>query len=257
MKLLQEIAEAIEEQEKIHLIGQITYSSVGITSAGLTIGGIIAAPFTMGASLGLTIAGIATGVTSGAAALSHIAVKEGLIRKKSKVARGLLEEDERLYVVMKEKLDELNNLTAGASNIVDDEGISLGGALVVGRSAGAFGRTACSIVDIAADFAKLGGKVLGPITGVFAVVDAVTIGYNAKKLHKGEFSETAKKLREYVEKLEEGLKETKKLLEDNHPPSELTQSLSVSDLSLPFESGEDKGTIPQDLTPESEILYKS
>lgn len=58
----------------------ITYSSVGLVGGGLAIAGIFTTPFTFGASLGLTVAGIATGVTSGVAGVTHGAVKFGIVK---------------------------------------------------------------------------------------------------------------------------------------------------------------------------------
>lgn len=77
---LKEIKNELQEQAMILSIGTITYSSVGLVGGGLTIAGMLAAPFTAGLSLGLTVAGIATGVTSGVAGVTHGAVKFGIVK---------------------------------------------------------------------------------------------------------------------------------------------------------------------------------
>lgn len=81
LKELESFRDEIQRQAKIHSIGSITYSSVGLVGGGLAIGGIVTAPFTFGASLGLTVAGIVTGVTSGVAGVTHGAVKFGIVKK--------------------------------------------------------------------------------------------------------------------------------------------------------------------------------
>ena len=81
LKELNIIKDEIQRRARIHTIGSITYSTVGLVSGGLAIAGIVTAPFTLGASLSLTVAGVATGVTSGVAGLTHGVVKIGLVRK--------------------------------------------------------------------------------------------------------------------------------------------------------------------------------
>lgn len=88
---LEIIRDEIQRQAKIHSIGSITYSSVGIVGGGLAIAGIITAPLTFGISLGLTVAGIATGVTSGIAGVTHGAVKIGIVTKQCHYAKTSLE----------------------------------------------------------------------------------------------------------------------------------------------------------------------
>lgn len=78
---LKSIKDEVQRQGIIHSIGSITYSSAGIVGGGLAIAGIITAPFTFGASLGLTVAGIATGLTSGVAGYTHTKVKSKIVEK--------------------------------------------------------------------------------------------------------------------------------------------------------------------------------
>lgn len=81
LKELKEIRDKVQEQARILSIGSITYSSIGLIGGGLTIAGIIAAPFTFGISLGLTAAGIATGATSAVAGVTHGVVKFGIVKQ--------------------------------------------------------------------------------------------------------------------------------------------------------------------------------
>jgi apolipoprotein L len=71
IKKMKELRDDIQEEDRRQNIGKIAYSSTGIIAGGLTITGIALAPFTFVASLGLTIAGAATGAASGIAGISH------------------------------------------------------------------------------------------------------------------------------------------------------------------------------------------
>ncbi|XP_052674987.1 apolipoprotein L3-like [Crassostrea angulata] len=107
LKELEIIRDEIQRQAKIHSIGSITYSSVGLVGGGLAIAGIITAPFTFGASLGLTVAGIATGVTSGVAGVTHGAVKFGIVKKQCNNAKMNLENHDKHCKEMKSLLELL------------------------------------------------------------------------------------------------------------------------------------------------------
>lgn len=107
LKDLESIRDEVQRQAKIHSIGSITYSSVGLVGGGLAIAGIITAPFTFGISLGLTVAGIATGVTSGVAGVTHGAVKIGIVKKQINNAKTNLENHEKSCKEMKSLLELL------------------------------------------------------------------------------------------------------------------------------------------------------
>lgn len=111
---LKTFRDEIQRQARIHSIGSITYSSVGLVGGGLTIAGIIAAPFTFGASLGLTIAGVATGVTSGVAGLTHGLVKIGIVKSQCTNAKTSLENHDAacrkmkaLIILLKEDIETI------------------------------------------------------------------------------------------------------------------------------------------------------
>eukprot|EP01119_Soliformovum_irregulare_P000337 TRINITY_DN10235_c0_g1_i2.p1 TRINITY_DN10235_c0_g1~~TRINITY_DN10235_c0_g1_i2.p1 ORF type:complete len:317 (-),score=74.74 TRINITY_DN10235_c0_g1_i2:187-1137(-) len=75
---MREVAEAFDATKKKVGRSKIATGSLGIASGLAIVGGIIAAPFTLGASLGLTIGGIVGGVTSGVASVGTtiVATKE-------------------------------------------------------------------------------------------------------------------------------------------------------------------------------------
>lgn len=77
MKVINElisIRDDIQKETRIQKIGSVTYSSVGIVGGGLIIAGIIAAPFTFGGSLALSVAGAAATISSGVAGVTHTIV---------------------------------------------------------------------------------------------------------------------------------------------------------------------------------------
>uniref|UniRef100_K1PGB9 Apolipoprotein L3 n=1 Tax=Magallana gigas TaxID=29159 RepID=K1PGB9_MAGGI len=106
LKDLESIRDEVQRQATMHSIGSITYSSVGLVGGGLAIAGIITAPLTFGASLGLT-AGIATGGTSGVAGVTHGAVKFGIVKKQINKAKTNLENHDKHCKGMKSLLELL------------------------------------------------------------------------------------------------------------------------------------------------------
>ena len=106
---LRRIKDEIQRQDRIHTIGSITYSSVGLVGGGLAIAGIVTAPFTFGASLALTVAGVATGVTSGVAGVTHGVVKLGIVRKQCQIAERSLKKHNETCEEMKKIINKLTN----------------------------------------------------------------------------------------------------------------------------------------------------
>lgn len=104
IKELESFRDEIQRQCRIHSIGSVTYSSVGIVGGGLTVAGLLLAPFTFGASIALTVAGVATGVTSGVAGVTHGAVKIRLIKQQITLARESLEKHQMTCNDLKESL---------------------------------------------------------------------------------------------------------------------------------------------------------
>lgn len=85
MKVINELIslrDDIQKEARIQKIGSITYSSVGVVGGGMAIVGIVAAPFTAGASLALTAGGVAAGVSSGVAGVTHHVVKVKKVKSK-------------------------------------------------------------------------------------------------------------------------------------------------------------------------------
>lgn len=110
------IRDEVQRQARIHSIGSITYSSVGLVGGALSVAGVIAAPFTFGASLALTVAGAATGVTSGVASVTHGAVRIGIVKQQIEDAKASLkqhnatcDEMKRLIILLKTEIKEFKD----------------------------------------------------------------------------------------------------------------------------------------------------
>lgn len=104
---LREVSYYIEEQAKIRSIRNIAHSSVGF-GGFLAIGGIITAPFTFGVSLGLTVAGIATSVTSGISGVNHMTLKLAIIKNQLNNAKEILQKHEESCRKMKKLLEAID-----------------------------------------------------------------------------------------------------------------------------------------------------
>ncbi|XP_062606254.1 apolipoprotein L3-like [Saccostrea cucullata] len=98
---LKKIRDEIQQQAKNHSIGNIAYSIFGLIGGILSIAGIAMAPVTFGTSFILTMTGIATGVTSGVAGLTHGVVKIGIVKKHCNQAKAHLEKHETTCKEMK------------------------------------------------------------------------------------------------------------------------------------------------------------
>lgn len=87
-------AEHIEEVVKNAGIAKTAAGGVGIASGAAAIGGIVAAPFTAGLSLTLTVGGIAGGVASAATSVIADLAKDSNIKEDEKAIKdGLAELD--------------------------------------------------------------------------------------------------------------------------------------------------------------------
>lgn len=119
MKVINELIslrDDIQKEARIQKIGSVTYSSVGIVGGGLIIAGIIAAPFTFGGSLALSVAGGAATVSSGVAGVTHNIVKEKKVKSRLVDAQTSLQEHDKnclkmstLLVPLKRDIDRLRD----------------------------------------------------------------------------------------------------------------------------------------------------
>ncbi|XP_046339637.2 apolipoprotein L6-like isoform X3 [Haliotis rufescens] len=70
VRSLYDLADELDKAQRKMNIAKTSFASGGIVAAGLTIAGIACAPASLGASLGLSYAGVSLGVISGAGGLS-------------------------------------------------------------------------------------------------------------------------------------------------------------------------------------------
>lgn len=216
IKKLQEIRDELQEQARILSIGSITYSSVGLVGGGLTIAGIIAAPFTFGVSLGLTVAGIATGVTSGVAGVTHGAVKFGIVKQLCEDAKNTLEEH---YV----SCQKMRNMLKELQKEVEEENIKnkndfIGRANDVARVI-KLGTALADIIpsaakDVSKGAAKLSTEALGVLVAIGIVVDLGSLVWNSVDLsnfNKGKLCQEAQKLQEVINQMEREYNDIAKL----------------------------------------------
>ncbi|XP_069054720.1 guanylate-binding protein 5-like [Lepisosteus oculatus] len=86
------LAEGIEKTHKGTAVGSIVGAGVGIAGSAATIGGILLAPFTAGASLALTVGGVVAGVSGGATVLTSDITKYFVTKNKTDDAKKIQEE---------------------------------------------------------------------------------------------------------------------------------------------------------------------
>ncbi|XP_064421849.1 apolipoprotein L3 isoform X2 [Latimeria chalumnae] len=91
---LRELAEEIQSHRENVNIAQVSGASVGIVGGGLAIAGLILAPFTVGVSLGLTAAGVATGAAGGLTSWGANLVEGGILKDRQQQIQEVLKRDE-------------------------------------------------------------------------------------------------------------------------------------------------------------------
>lgn len=196
---LKEIRDKVQEQARILSIGSITYSSVGVVGGGLTIAGIIAAPFTFGISLGMTVAGIATGVTSAVAGVTHGAVKFGIVKQLCEDAKISLEQHEESCDNMRNMLKMLQNEVEGENKESNNVAsvIKLGTALAKIIPSEAKG--------VSNGAAKLSTEALSVVVAIRIVVDLGSLVWNSVDLsnfNDGKLCPEAQKLQDVIDQME-------------------------------------------------------
>lgn len=199
LKELKEIRDKVQEQARILSIGSITYSSIGLVGGGLTIAGIIAAPFTFGISLGLTATGIATGVTSAVAGVTHGVVKFGIVKQLCEDAKLTLEQHEvscenmrNMLNMLQKEVEEENKKNKNDARVVK-LGTSL--AYIIPSEA----------KDVSKEAAKLSTETLSVVMAIRIVVDLRSLVWNSVDLsnfNEGKLCPEAQKLQDVIDPME-------------------------------------------------------
>lgn len=204
IKELKDIRDSNQEQARKQSIGNITYSSVGLVG-----GGIITVPFTFGASLGLTIAGVATSVTSGVAGVTHGAVKFSIVKTQINNAKKSLEKHSRsckemmrlLHVALLQK--NINEIEANVENGVkshctDAFRVVQFGTVFVDLTPSAF-------KDMAKEFLKLSTEALSVLAVIGIIVDMGSLIWSSadlSKFNKGQLFNEANKIQRVIDEMQ-------------------------------------------------------
>ncbi|XP_046336842.2 uncharacterized protein LOC124118678 isoform X2 [Haliotis rufescens] len=223
---LNDLANEVDKEVRKGRIAKTTFASSGILGAGLAIGGIIAAPFTFGASLGLTIAGATVGVSSGVGGLVTTIIDKLLNSKKTKAAFAAADQYINIVDGIVQIMEEIQNewdaqieqdFQDKLRNISDPETsktlevffLSMKATSEVGAAGAkiAFTSVALASRTMVADVSRtvvsvlktgtmgltIGGAAVAAIT---IPIDVYTIYKNSRAIHVNEESAAAKKIRE-------------------------------------------------------------
>jgi prefoldin subunit 5 len=207
---LRELRDDIQEEDRRHNIGKIAYSSTGIISGGLTIAGIAASPFTFGVSLGLTIAGAATGAATGIAGVSHGIAAHVFIKNKCKDAEELLQkhksEMESIKKCIEDSFPAVNTTIRGGGVVCNITAIVLKSTKLASRGAQAADCVAGTVKAIVPKFLTVAG---GVAAGITIVISIGTIFNSGKKIANNDMHDAVVALNKVIEDLENELEDLK------------------------------------------------
>ncbi len=234
VKSLYDLADELDRAQRKMNIAKTSFASGGIVAAALTIAGIACAPVTFGASLGLTVAGVTVGVTSGLGGLcTEVAdkiINTKALTKAQKEVKVLHERgNDMLYLMdnmearhrgqfktfladtvkglLKPKLFEsIRNRLKGKPSKGSDGAEPIKFGTRVGAALGT-AKVATEFVETGLKGAKAAGVVMNLLT---VPLDIHTIVTNSIKIHKKIPSETAEEIRRIADNLQG--KESKLLL---------------------------------------------
>ncbi|XP_037053525.1 apolipoprotein L3-like [Peromyscus leucopus] len=224
---LRALADKIDKVHRDCTITQVVAGSTGAVSGVLTILGLALAPVTAGLSLGLSATGLGLGVGAAMTSVSTTIVEK--VRTASveaeasqlvptskdpgKVIKEILESTPRLLFVSKNsfrnlevikknidaiKLAKANTrLASNAKRLMTTGRVSARNTRQVQK---AFGGTALAM--------SKGARIMGAATaGLFLVLDVVSLVQDSKHLYEGAKTESAAKLRQQAQNLEQKLQE--------------------------------------------------
>ncbi|XP_062604439.1 uncharacterized protein LOC134266226 [Saccostrea cucullata] len=191
----------LEGRRKKSNIASITGSSVGLMGGALAVAGILAAPFTAGASFGLVVAG---GVVSGLGSFTSVISKLtelGLNRKESNLSerlqmnmrehsRRLENETQKLEEIMA-RLDEIINSRRGITdNLSKADSVRLSAVYL--RSVSGLASLPIAVLRALSRAVVAAEAVFIPVS---VLLDGVILVLAARNLHKGSITGKSKELR--------------------------------------------------------------
>ncbi|XP_048247439.1 uncharacterized protein LOC124149961 [Haliotis rufescens] len=224
MDALKHLADELDVKQRDMNIAKTAFASGGIAATGLTVAGIAAAPFTFGASLGMTAAGVALGVSSGLGGLATTIADKIINSKTMTEAQAKIDDYQKTVTDLASLLESVNsNNSHELRNRITEEIDSLGesesqvtlelilsglktaaeaggsaarttavAGAVAARATLAVGKTMMDVMETGAKAMKVGGVVLSVLT---VPLDLHTMISNSIKIHKNTPSETAVEIR--------------------------------------------------------------
>lgn len=188
--LCKEIIDELENRRKNVNIASIVGSSVGLAGTALAVGGLVAAPFTAGVSLGLTIAGGVVGTAGGATSIgskiSELVLNKSAVIQMERYQMNLLERSRCLEKSVQALQNELHFLSS-------DENIHVFENSALATSAlRAFTTIPVIVLRVIARVVSIADMLLVPLA---AVLDAGILAYSIYNLAKGSRTNETERLR--------------------------------------------------------------
>ncbi|XP_052603423.1 apolipoprotein L3-like [Peromyscus californicus insignis] len=228
IRKLHALADKIDKVHKDCTITQVVAGSTGAVSGVLTILGLTLAPVTAGVSLGLSATGLGLGAAAAVTSVSTTIVEKvstasveaeasqlvPTSKDTGKVIKQILEESAprlisvsknsfRNLEVIKKNIDAIKltkantRLATNAKRLMTTGRVSARNTRQVQK---AFGGTALAL--------SKGARIMGAATaGLFLVLDVVSLVQDSKHLYEGAKTESAAKLRQQAQDLEQKLQE--------------------------------------------------
>ncbi|XP_041047549.1 apolipoprotein L3-like [Carcharodon carcharias] len=208
---LRRIADGIDSFHKDATIANVTGSSVGIVGGALSIAGLIAAPFSAGASLILTGVGCGVGVVSGATNVAA-SVSDTVKQKNNlETVKSIMEEYQKENKIMS---DSLNNVRQAIESWIKGGEKDIPQNIFVGTSAAVM-KSLSTVSLVSSVVTKSSLRALkaasGVLAGLLVVWDFYSMVSDAKDLYKGSKTEIAKNIHEAAKTIEEELNEYEKV----------------------------------------------
>ncbi|XP_046569368.1 apolipoprotein L3-like isoform X1 [Haliotis rubra] len=229
---LHTLASEVDKQVLNARIAKTSFASTGIIGSGLAIAGVIAAPFTFGASLGLTIAGAVVGLSSGVggltttivdslqnssktkaantAATKYIGTLDQIVAQIEDIKRDWNPQTEHYFMQAIRDISDVDAcriLETVIQSIKTTAEVGEAAARVTAAAAAiaarttvaAAARTVAGVLKAGLFAAKIGGAV---VSAILIPVDVVTIYRNSKAIHYKEESEAAKHIRKLAKEIQ-------------------------------------------------------
>uniref|UniRef100_H3AGA2 Uncharacterized protein n=1 Tax=Latimeria chalumnae TaxID=7897 RepID=H3AGA2_LATCH len=205
---LRELAEEIQSHRENVNIAQVSGASVGIVGGGLAIAGLILAPFTVGVSLGLTAAGVATGAAGGLTSWGANLVEGGILKDRQQQIQEVLKREWKMQEVTEQILNKMIEMLKMCLKFKDI--IQQVNNLKGKESVFATINNISSVANLSRVLARRGtrtvvqgARIFGiALSAVFILVDVITIAETAIDLSNGSPSQVVENLKVIADELE-------------------------------------------------------